>query len=604
MCGFVVFFEPNRKFSQKLLLNLGNDIIHRGPDSEGYLNELGIGGVFRRLSIIDPTIKSDQPMTRGKITIFFNGEIYNYKKLKSELISQNVNFDTNGDTEVILNGYRKHGLIFLKKLVGMFSIVIIDRYLNKAIVLRDPIGIKPLYIHKNKNFIGISSEVKPLLRACKPQVDIEALKELLVFGWAAGKFSNYKDIDLLMPGTLLEINLKNSFIKEETYENIFDYNKISYPDILEIGELIDKSIQDHTMSDVGYSLQLSGGVDSSYIAAFCAEKSEKKLRAFSICIDDENLNEERFQKIVAQKYNLDYYKVNFSGQNYAEELPSAVKHMEGPTPHGGCVAIKFLNKEITKFSKVVLTGEGADELFGGYGRYQFLEYFRFIKFIKKFIPQNLIPNIYPFKTLNKYKNTDPIIFSSVNHNFENLWSTMPEIIPLPGHRDKISSKFTDILDKLRSVDQSSYLSSLLIRQDKLSMAHSVEARVPFTHLPLYRKINNLKINSNYFKKQTKPILKQIAKKKLPSELVFRRKNGLLSPYGKWLSDVNGAGAYLDFLDNSNSQIKSYLDEKRFKKFLLKTKKDINKNQGILRKLIEIELWLRSIKLPDGELLNP
>ena len=223
------------------------------------------------------------------------------------------------------------------------------------------------------------------------------------------------------------------------------------------------------------------------------------MRAFSICIDDENLSEERFQKMVAEKYNLDYYKVYFSGRNYAEELPSAVKHMEGPTPHGGCVAIKFLNKEITKFSKVVLTGEGADELFGGYGRYQFLEYFRFIKFIKKFIPQNLIPNIYPFKTLNKYKNTDPIIFSSVNHNFENLWSTMPEIIPLPGHRDKISSKFTDILDKLRSVDQSSYLSSLLIRQDKLSMAHSVEARVPFTHLPLYKKINNLKINSNYFK---------------------------------------------------------------------------------------------------------
>lgn len=603
MCGFVVFFEPKRKFNHKLLKSLGNDIIHRGPDAEGYLNEEGIGGVFRRLSIIDPSSKSDQPMTSGKITIFFNGEIYNYKKLKAELISEKINFKSNGDTEVILEGYKKYGINFLKKLIGMFSIVIIDRFFDKAIVLRDPFGIKPLYIYKNKNFIGLSSEVKPLHRACKPEVDFEALKELLVFGWAAGKLSNYKNIDLIKPGTLLEINLKNSLIKQQNFENIFNYEKIYNLDVLEIGELIDKSIQDHTMSDVGYSLQLSGGVDSSYIAAICAKNSDKKLSAFSINIDDESLSEEKFQKQVVEKYNLKYYKVNFNGQNYAEELPSAVKYMEGPTPHGGCVAIKYLNKEISKFSKVVLTGEGADELFGGYARYQFLEYFKLINFIKKFVPQNFIPNIYPFQTLYKYKKTDPIIFSSVGYNFETLWRSMPEIIPLPGHREKISSNFSDILDKLRSVDQSSYLSSLLIRQDKLSMAHSVEARVPYVHLPLYKKMNKLNISANYYKRQTKPILKQIAKKKLPEELVFRKKNGLLSPYGKWFSDTNGAGAYLEYLDNSNSRIKSFVDEKRFNKFLSIARKDIYKNQNILRKLVEIELWLRSIKLPSGELLE-
>ncbi len=603
MCGFVVFIQPEKKFNQKLLVELGNDIIHRGPDSEGYINEIGIGGVFRRLSIIDPTKKSDQPMTSGKISIFFNGEIYNFKELKAQLISENVNFISEGDTEVILKGYEKYGKVFFKKLIGMFSILIVDRVLNKVLALRDPLGIKPLYFYKNDKFIGVSSEVRPLLRACNPEVDENALKELIVFGWAAGKLSNYKNIDLIQQGTSIEIDLKTSEVKEEVYENIFNFERSENLDISNIKDLLNKSIVDHTMSDVGYCLQLSGGVDSSYIAALCSENSSRKLKSFSISVEDENFNEEKFQNLVIEKFNLDYEKINFNGQNYAEELPEAINYMEGPTPHGGCVALKYLNRKISKFSKVVLTGEGADELFGGYNRYQFLEYFKYIEIVKKFIPSSVIPNIYPFKTLKKYYRTSPAIFSSVYFDYENLWKSMPDIIPLPGHRDKISNKFNDFYDKLRSVDQSSYLSSLLIRQDKMSMAHSVEARVPFTHCPLFNKLNKMNLNANFFKNETKPILKKIAVQKLPQELVYRRKVGLLFPYGKWLSDKDGAGAYLDYLDDSKSKIKSYVDKNRFKKFLFEVKKNINKNHNVLRKLIEIELWLRTIKRPKGEILN-
>ena len=215
MCGFVVFFQPKRTFDKSLLSALGEDIAHRGPDSNGFLLENGIGGVFRRLSIIDLSKNSDQPMTQGDYTIFFNGEIYNYKEIKKDLLSKNIRFKSDGDTEVILKGYETYGKNIFKKLVGMFSIIIIDRKLQKALVVRDPLGIKPLYIYTKSDFVGISSEVKPLLRACEPEVDLDAFKELLTFGWAAGRHSNYKNIELILQGSLLEINLINSEIKEE-----------------------------------------------------------------------------------------------------------------------------------------------------------------------------------------------------------------------------------------------------------------------------------------------------------------------------------------------------------------------------------------------------
>ncbi len=599
MCGFVVFFQPKRTFDKSLLSALGEDIAHRGPDSKGFLLENGIGGVFRRLSIIDPSKNSDQPMTQGDYTIFFNGEIYNYKEIKKDLLSRNIRFKSDGDTEVILKGYETYGKNIFKKLIGMFSIIIIDRKLQKALVVRDPLGIKPLYIYKKSDFVGISSEVKPLLRACEPEVDLDAFKELLTFGWAAGRHSNYKNIELILQGSLLEINLINSEIKEEIFNDIFEYKKIDNLNYFEIENSLNESIKDHTLSDVGYCLQLSGGVDSSYIASICAENTSTKLKTFSLTIDDEDYNEKSYQEYVIKKYNLEYYQVNFTGKDYAEELPQAIKHMEGPTPHGGCVALKFLNKKISKYSKVVLTGEGADELFGGYNRYKYLDYFNFINKVKKFIPRNLIPNFYPFKTLKKYKRTEPAIYSSVYFNYENLWQLMPEIIPLNGYRETMCNKHSDYLNKLRSVDQSCYLSSLLMRQDKMSMAHSVEARVPFTHFPLFNKINKINIKNNFFKKQTKPILKKIASKKLSKHLVYRKKNGLLSPYGKWFSDPNGAGSYLNYLDDSKSVIKGYMRSSIYKDFLTNIKKDINLNQNLIRKLVEIELWLRTINKPSG-----
>ena len=182
MCGLVTLFQPDRIFNQDLLTAMGNDIIHRGPDSAGYLNEKGLAGVFRRLSILDTSINADQPMTINKISIFFNGEIYNYKKLKTELELKGIHFKSTGDTEVVLRGYEIFGERIFNLLEGMFSIVIINRLSGKVVVARDPLGIKPLYIFRKGSFTGIASEIRPILRLCKPDVDINALKELMVFG--------------------------------------------------------------------------------------------------------------------------------------------------------------------------------------------------------------------------------------------------------------------------------------------------------------------------------------------------------------------------------------------------------------------------------------
>ncbi len=597
MCGFAAFFQPKRKFSNNLLSLIDKDIFHRGPDSGGKLSEEGMGLVFRRLSILDPKESSDQPMTSddGNYTIVYNGEIYNFKSIKKKLINLGVNFKTSGDTEVILNGYRSFGIKILDYLEGMYSFVIIDRKKGMALAARDPFGIKPLYMLRVGNFTGFSSEMRAFSRVRKAQPDPQALSEFLTFKWAAGELSNELGIVRMESGSFYKINLNDGELKKYKFCETLDclsQNKDATID--ETHEAIIKSIDDHLLSDVGYSLQLSGGVDSSLITAIASQKSKSKLFAYGVSFNEKKYNEFKYREMVKKKYPIELIDLKITGKSYADALPGTINSIEGPSTHGGCIALWLLCKEIRKEHKVVLTGEGADEFFGGYERYanwnrlMWQEKFSKLPFIK------YLPNQYPFMGIKNFLGCDAAVYSSIYSDLKPLNKIFPDFFPTPySYRNKISKKFSDFRDRLYSVDQKSYLESLLIRQDKISMASSIEARVPFVHMPLWKIVARLPHKLKTPGRITKPVLKSLAKRYLPKSLVDRRKNGLLLPYDEWLSDEKGLGRYLELLTETNAPIRDFSDSKSLTNIieLFRNKRTSNIAQ-LLEKIINIDLWLR------------
>jgi len=606
MCGFAAFFSEGRDFRNDFLDHVERDLFHRGPDSGGRYVEKGIALVFRRLSIHDLSDKASQPMTdkNHRATIVFNGEIYNFLDLRKKLQSKGVTFITNGDTEVLLQGYLLWGEKVLDQIEGMFTFVIVDHERKEVLVARDPFGIKPLYMTCLNGVIAFSSEMKSLRRVVGTSVNHASLSELLTFGWASGRLSNLDNIEKVLGGELIKFSLIDQIIKRRMYCDTLDTLKPDYSinekNVIDIvGDALHRSIKQHTTSDVGYTMQLSGGVDSSLIAAILSKGvTGNHIHAYGARIKDYVGDEKVYRDMVCNRYNINQHEVNLSNADFADNFEKAVSHMEGPVPHLGCVFLMLTSFQAKKSSKVMLTGEGADEMFGGYQRYQLWKKIFMQEKLSKLIPLGLLPSTQPFLGIKKLKNKDAVVYSSVYKNLENDYKYFPDLIPRSGYRNDISSKYDDFRSRLLAVDQKTYMESLLMRQDKMSMAASVESRTPFVHYPLAKIINTIPNHVRIPGKVTKPILKKFSEKYLPHDLIYRRKNGLLLPYNDWLKDETGLGRFLDLIASNDCRLADYAADKNVLPAVVREFK--NNNIGIIPSmvhLVNIELWLRSLN--DG-----
>ena len=545
MCGFAALFEPGRRFDPALLAGMEDDLFHRGPDSGGIVSEPGLALVFRRLAILDPGSQADQPMSdaSGRCSLVFNGEIYNYRALRRALEQEGLRLRTSGDTEVVLEGYLRWGEDVFNRLEGMFAICLVDRERGVALAARDPLGIKPLYMMRAGTTVAFASEMRPLYRLRPPQVDEAALAELVTFGWAAGRLSNCRGIERLPGGTLITVPLAGGIPMERRFcdplETLCHDSDLSWEDTEEqVHAALEASVKAHLASDVGYAIQLSGGVDSGLMAALAQKETTGRLASFAVSLGDHPYDEGRYRDMVVQRYGLDHHEVAVSATDYAQALPRAVRHMEGPLPHGGCVALMLLCERISKHTKVVLTGEGADEMFGGYQRYARWRKTRWQERLAQVLPGRFLPPLWPVAGIRRMSGLDAAAYASVYHDFRSVQGVFPGLVPAPGAREATSRRFSDFRDRLFAVDQAAYLESLLVRQDKMSMAASVEARVPFVHMPLLRLVNSLPHALRAPGGDTKPLLKRMAERHLPHDLIHRRKIGLWLPYEEWFADAN------------------------------------------------------------------
>ena len=604
MCGLAAFFEPGRVFADELLAGADADLRHRGPDSGGRAAEPGWALVFRRLAIMDPGQGADQPMTdvAGRCTLVFNGEIYNFRSLRRDLEASGVRFRTNSDTEVVLQGYLRWGEKVLDRLEGMYAFVLIDRRAGTAMAARDPFGIKPLYLCETARGLALASEMRPLLRLIEPRVDETALAELLTFGWAAGSLSNLQGIERVPGGTILTIPLKGGAPRRRRFYDILDTlcpDESLTSQAAEAGvlEALEESVRAHLMSDVGYTLQLSGGVDSGLIAALASQAAGRRIASYSVSLGDHPFDEGQFRKPVVERYDLDHHEIGISGCEFADALPRAVSHMEGPVPHGGCVMLMLLCDRLRASSKVVLTGEGADEMFGGYERYGLWRKLALQDRLGRMLPARLLPPVRPFLGVRRLAGRDAAIYSAVYHDFHAMHRLFPGLAPKPGLREATSRRFADFRDRLFAVDQVAYLESLLVRQDKMSMAASVEARVPYVHVPMARVANSLPRRLRAPGGVTKPLLKRIAERFLDRDVIYRRKIGLWLPYDDWLTDSRGLGRYLDLLTDPNARLRAYAEPGVLSDAVARFR--AGERQGIapLWKVVNMEMWLRSLSRP-------
>jgi asparagine synthase (glutamine-hydrolysing) len=601
MCGFAAFFAPGRRFAPSLLDGAEQDLFHRGPDSGGRWEDDGWALVFRRLSIIDNRAVADQPMLdqeTGSLLVF-NGEIYNHLVLRRDLEALGHRFRTESDTETLLVGYRQWGRGVLDRLEGMFAFVIVDQGKGVALAARDPFGIKPLYFVRTPECTAFASEMRPLLRLTDARTDADTVLELLVCGFAGGANSNLTGIERVPGGTFLEVPLAGGDVRRGRYFDplaaLEQPPSISPADaVSRAHEGIEQSVRAHLMSDVGYTIELSGGVDSSLVAAIAARHSARGLKSFGLKLPEgDPRDESQWRKLVVGAYGLDHEEINVDSKVYADAFERAVRHMEGPVPHGGCVLLMVLCERARHSSKVILTGEGADEFFGGYERYKDWRKLGWREAVSHLPFARMLPNRPPFRGMHRLIGRDAAVASSIYVDPAQFEAMAGRRLGEIESRVGASRRFPDIRRRIYAVDRMNYLDSLLLRQDKMSMAASVEARVPFVHRPLASVVDRIPREVMSPGGETKPVLKQIAEKYLPASLVRRRKIGLTLDYRAWLRDENGIGRFLDWLGAPDAALGSFLDRRQLKDAVAAARNGSPGPEPF--RLVNVEVWLRTLR---------
>lgn len=562
MCGIAGLAGPvAQKFPRELLVRMCELIEHRGPDDQGlaFLDRTHMG--MRRLAVIDVT-SGQQPIRseNGDITVTFNGEIYNFVELRTELEQAGHRFRTQSDTEVIATGFQAWGAALFARLNGMFAIAVHQESTQELVLVRDHIGIKPLYIAQLADGLVWGSEIKSVL-ACRDvpkRLDVAALQEFLVWEYVPGQATLFRDVRSLAPGSYLSYNLRGGTCQTQQYWQIDNepaneqHDPRQWQEI--IGSQLEDSVKAQLVSDVPLGAFLSGGVDSSLIVSHMGA-----AHTFSIGFDDPSYNELAYAQQVANHLGVEHTNETLKPDAVAlfEQL---MYHMDDPIADFSIFPTYLVSKLTRDHVTVALSGDGGDELFGGYDSYVAQHYGQTYDRLPDFLRTALIPTLADLLPptaqkkglINKIKRfaEGGALPPALGHARWRLFATHQDLAQLMvgdaaqetdiyGHITRLRDRCNEMdpVNQALFIDTHSYLvDNCLVKVDRMSMAASLETRVPFLDPTLiksaFRMPGELKLNGT----ETKPLLKQLAAERVPHDCVYRNKEGFSIPIKQWLAN--------------------------------------------------------------------
>ena len=567
MCGIngIAFSSrSDRQINRRVLEKMRDVLFHRGPDAGGFYVEEKIGFGHRRLSIVD-VAHGAQPMFNEdeSVVITYNGEIYNHADYREELEAKGYKFQSHCDTETILHLYEEYGAGCVEKLRGMFAFAIWDKRKKELFIARDRLGVKPLYyVHDDEGNLFFASEIKSLLeaRAAKPEINYRALPDQLANHGTSGEETLFKNVKRLLPGHSLI--WKDGKIRIEKFWEVHyapkHKDKPDYVFIEEWRELFKESVRLRLMADVPLGMFLSGGIDSSAICAMMAELVDAPVKTFSVGFKEREANELEYARMVSQAFKTEHHEITITPDQFFGELPNLIWHEDEPLGFIASVPLYFVSKLARQHVKVVLTGEGSDEMLGGYGRYYKtllnMAYGAKYENIAPKFARSLIKTavgVTPFSMKKKLSRT----FLALPNDIENLYLDNFAVFPKKMQAKLFSGETKErignpnpyeilknylaatdaenLLDQMLYADTKTYLHELLMKQDQMSMAASVESRVPFLDHKLVEYTAKLPERMKIRGKTTKWILREAMRGILPEEILTRSKMGFPVPVGDW-----------------------------------------------------------------------
>ena len=633
MCGIngIAFSSQSDHYVDPAALRRMRDVItHRGPDDEGIFIDGRVGLGHRRLSIVD-VAAGHQPMSNedGSLYITYNGEVYNHADFREILEARGHVYQTHCDTETILHLYEEYGESCVEHLRGMFAFAIWDRNKRELFISRDRLGVKPLYyVHTADGSLYFASEIKALLEAgaVKPDLNFAAFSDYLANHSTSGDETLFVNVKRLMPGHTLiwrdgQVKIKKYW--DVSFTKNTQVRRTDQDYIVEWSELFRKSVQLRLMADVPLGMFLSGGIDSSAIAAVMSTLVDEPIKTFSVAFAEREANELEYARLVARTFNTDHHEVVISPERFFSALPELIWHEDEPLAHPSSVALYFVSELASRHVKVVLTGEGSDELMAGYARYRktiinlaFSErYHRMIPASVRDVIREQIAGMTSSKWSAKLRRT----FLNLAPDIESLYFDNFAVFPRSDQDQLLTSQTIDrmggidpyarvrrllsdtdaqsLLDRLLYADIKTYLHELLMKQDQMSMAASVESRVPFLDHKLVEFTSGLPERLKLNRWTTKYVLRRSMKGVLPEQILRRPKMGFPVPIGAWFR-----GRYAQVLDEYVLSTRA-LDRGIFNPVFVSTlvsqhqRGEANHSER-LWSLVNLEMWLR--RFIDGE----
>ncbi|MFT3892211.1 MAG: asparagine synthase (glutamine-hydrolyzing) [Anaerolineales bacterium] len=570
MCGIcgILHFDSNRSVQPGVLERMAYTIRHRGPDDEGYYTDGPMGLAHKRLSIIDLSAAAHQPMTNEdeRLWIIFNGEIYNYQELRQQIIQRGHKLKSNSDTEVILHLYEDEGPKCVTKLNGMFSFVIWDRREQTLFAARDHFGIKPFYYAVHDNTFLFGSEIKALLAydGLIPEINQDALADYLTFQFCLGKKTLFKGIQKLLPGHHLTLKADGSLSIQRYWGLDFQIDTFHTEEYFkhQLLRLLEDAVRIQLRADVPVGAHLSGGLDSSTVASLAASLLDSPIHTFTGGFkDDPRYNETHYARMIADTHGTIHHETYPVAQDFVDILPRLIYHMDEPAAGPGLFPQYYVSKLASQNVKVVLGGQGGDEIFGGYSRYLVAYLEECIrggiqgtqeddKYVVTF--ESVLPNLTQlqgYEPMLKYFWADGL-FNAPDERYLHLVNRSSDMrpfvnselfdgcdgyIPAEAYRKLFNEgNLGSYINRMTRFDMLTLLPALLHVEDRTSMAVSLESRVPLLDHRIVELVASMPPKIKYKGGRSKHIFREVVRHIVPQPIYDRKdKMGFPVPLNEW-----------------------------------------------------------------------